>query len=246
MRFFLGTHVFTPLAALYLEMGWLDVKYVRWLDMIRLKNRINNMNTDRWPKKVWQHDRNTNTDAWFCDVQYILNLIGLTDPGLLESEVDIDYVHRELYQHSKQFWDLEATTKTKLEFFVNVHNKDSELTIATSNLTRVQRSYLIKLKSGVLPLKVETGRYKGTKRELRTCDLCDSKEIEDERHFLIHCRALKRVRKAYLKSEEIEWGDINKKDHIAVTKHVLSKNHIKFGAKWIEDMYNTRKNLLYR
>ncbi len=65
-------------------------------------------------------------------------------------------------------------------------------------------------------------------------------------NFLFRCKALKRVRKAYLKSDEVDWSRINKKDHNAIMKLVLSKKYIKFGAKWIDDMYNTRKGLLYR
>ena len=141
---------------------------------------------------------------------------------------------------------MEATTKPKLEFLMNVHDFDSNMTIATSNLTRAQRSYLIKLKARVLPLKVETGRYKGTKRELRVCDLCNMGVLEDERHFLFKCCTLKKVRKPYLRSKDVDWGQINKKDHNAVMKLVLSKEYIKLGAKWVEDMYMTRKGILYR
>ena len=151
-----------------------------------------------------------------------------------------------LKDHRKRAWSVESTAKTKLEFFTNVHDYNSEMTIATSNLTRSQRSYLIKLKAGVLPLKVETGRYKGTKRELRTCDLCSSNVVEDEVHFLHRCRALKKVRKSYLKSTEIDWTRVNKKDKIELTKFLLQKENIKFRARWVEEMYSTRKDILYR
>ena len=54
------------------------------------------MPTNRWPKKVWQHDRNTNMEAWFSDIQYILNFIGLSNSVHLETEVDTEFVQNEL------------------------------------------------------------------------------------------------------------------------------------------------------
>ena len=53
-RYYLGTHRFTPLAATYIEMDWADNRHIHWIEMLRLKNRINNMSTARWPKKVFQ------------------------------------------------------------------------------------------------------------------------------------------------------------------------------------------------
>ncbi len=48
-RFYLGTHTFTPLAAIGLELDWLDIRFTRWLEMLRLKNRIVEMKNHHWP-----------------------------------------------------------------------------------------------------------------------------------------------------------------------------------------------------
>ena len=50
MRFFLGIHRFAPLAAVKTEMDFQECKYVRWIEMLRLFNRINNMENWRLPK----------------------------------------------------------------------------------------------------------------------------------------------------------------------------------------------------
>ena len=55
------------------------------------------------------------------------------------------------------------------------------------NLPRHQRSAYIKLRCGVLPLEIETGRYHGVALEDRICKLCDLNQVEDETHFLINC-----------------------------------------------------------
>ena len=59
-----------------------------------------------------------------------------------------------------------------------------------------------KLRLGVLPQEIETGRCQkiGQRKllpEERICKLCSSGKYEDEFHFLFHCPALEEVRKKY-------------------------------------------------
>ena len=50
------------------------------------------MKCDRWPKKVWNWDRATKTDAWSKDVDMILNYVGL-DPGTeMDSVLNLDEI----------------------------------------------------------------------------------------------------------------------------------------------------------
>ena len=54
------------------------------------------MPPNRWPKKIWQFDRVTGTEAWFSEVKYILNFVGLNDVQSLEHKVDIDDLGKRL------------------------------------------------------------------------------------------------------------------------------------------------------
>ena len=45
-RFFLGVHTYAPLPAVHSEMDWLEMRKLRWLDMIRLFNRIVSMSNE--------------------------------------------------------------------------------------------------------------------------------------------------------------------------------------------------------
>ena len=69
----------------------------------------------------------------------------------------------------------------------------------SSYLSRYQRSLIALLRLGILPLYIETGRFKNIKDEKtglirktrpneRLCTLCDSKTIEDEIHFVCQCK----------------------------------------------------------
>ncbi len=48
----MGTHIFMPTAALYLEVDWLDIKHTCWLEIVRLKNRVIKMDDSRLPKQI--------------------------------------------------------------------------------------------------------------------------------------------------------------------------------------------------
>ena len=47
----------------------------------------------------------------------------------------------------------------------------------------------MRLRAGVARLQVETGRYTGTVRCDRICNMCDWGVVEDEEHFVEECGA---------------------------------------------------------
>ena len=51
-RYSLGLHNFTPIPALYSEMGWLPSLFYRQVNALRLWNRILKMNSERLMKKM--------------------------------------------------------------------------------------------------------------------------------------------------------------------------------------------------
>ena len=75
-------------------------------------------------------------------------------------------------------------------------------------MPRQLRSILAQLRLGILPLYIETGRYKtkidpvtGKRRNLkseeRLCELCDTNSVEDEFHFIFCCNFYINERKYY-------------------------------------------------
>ena len=54
-------------------------------------------------------------------------------------------------------------------------------------LSKRQRSLCAQLRSGILPLHLETGRYRGVVEEERICIYCDVDDIESEFHFVFYC-----------------------------------------------------------
>ena len=103
-------------------MGRQDIKYLRWVEIIRLKNRIVKMPDNRLPKIVWNWDRATKTGAWLEDIEYILHYTGLTDETKLDDITDLEIVNNVLYQMVKNAWRLETYSKPKLRTFHLIHD----------------------------------------------------------------------------------------------------------------------------
>ncbi len=100
--------------------------------------------------------------------------------------------------------------------FVKIHDFENRKVLLNTNLERNVRNLVAKLKSGLLPLRLEMGHYKGMNREDRICQVCDKGEMEDEIHFLFRCKPLKHTRKAYVKSIRAENPSLKKRDYIGM------------------------------
>ncbi len=157
IRYYPGTHRFTPLAAIYTEMDWLDNRHAHWVEMLRLKNRINEMPTSRWPRKVWQWDKNTKTNVWFNDIKTILKSVDRNNEHAISNPIDLDAISNTFQIQSRSKWLAEANSKSKLETFVKIHDFDNVKSMVKANLSRSQRSVLTKFEAGILPIRFETG-----------------------------------------------------------------------------------------
>ena len=61
--------------------------------------------------------------------------------------------------------------------------------IVCKHISSKQRVVISKLRSGTLPIAIETGRFRKTPLPERLCGQCNNQSIEDEKHFLLHCNA---------------------------------------------------------
>ena len=47
---------------------------------------------------------------------------------------------------------------------------------------------MAQFRCGILPLRLETGRFVGEPEYQQICKMCDSGEVENELHFLLECQ----------------------------------------------------------
>ena len=202
------------------------------------------MKSDRWPKKVWNWDRATKTDAWSKEVAHIMTYLGLDPAEAMDLQSDLDEADLILMDKARQSWTLESHIKQKLRTFIQIHDYNNPGVLINANLSRVHRSLTTKFKAGVLPIKQETGRFKGVSREKRICDLCN-KEVEDEIHFIFKCDTTEDARKKFIDPLSTKVKQGQKMSNIEVLKEMVSEEYTREFAKSLEGLYEHRKQLLY-
>ncbi len=57
------------------------------------------------------------------------------------------------------------------------------------NIDKYEKSLLSQLRYGILPLRIESGRYVNEPREERICTLCTTNTIDSVEYFLFECEA---------------------------------------------------------
>ena len=112
----------------------------------------------------------------------------------------------------------------------------------TFNLDRKERSYMAQLRMGILPLRIETGRYKNEEVHERVCNICNENVVEDEIHFMFNCNAYTHIRQPFFESLNLDyfdtWGIDQKLKY-------LFENRPRQTSKYIIKLFEFRKSLLY-
>ena len=90
--------------------------------------------------------------------------------------------------------DSEQTEVTHIRTYIQFKTSMIVSDYVKNSTNRYKRSILAKFRSGILQLRIESGRYSNTKVEERLCELCNLNEVEDEFHFLCKCPYLTNCR----------------------------------------------------
>jgi hypothetical protein len=198
-RFLLGLPPKAPNAATQGEMGWNSIVYHTRLEVIRLFCRLKNTDIPRISYKVFswaEHTASNNCKNWVFNVKKFLRSHNLSEhfnQGSVETKLVLKHckvmLHKvDIKKWQKTLWNDKNNVngnklRTYRQFKVNLE-KEEYLDI---NIPRYQRMSYTKLRCGVLPLAIETGRYTRTPLEQRLCTLCNLHKVENEVHFLIEC-----------------------------------------------------------
>ena len=139
----------------------------------------------------------------------------------------------DVYALSKDEWLENIHNKPTLRMYLRFKTNLSLEPYVEYHMQKRQRSLLAQYRLGILPLRIETGRYDNTPVENRTCQLCDLGAIEDEYHFVMACP---------LFAEFINILFQN------AGRLIVNFNHVecqKYLAKYIELAYEKRRGKLF-
>ena len=103
---------------------------------------------------------------------------------------------------------------------------------------------MAQLRTGILPLNLEVGRFKNILEDERLCALCELNNIENESHFILYCLLFDELRtliftEMSVKNPEMFWcSDDDRMDWL------FNFNVFKF-AKYVSGAWKKRQGGLY-
>ncbi len=182
MRFYMGVHRLAAIPGIVGDMGWTDCKD-RWaIEIIRLYNRFIAMDESRLNKSLFLYDLSSKGYNWSKRVKKILDDCDMIN--LWNNNIQFPL---EQLKASVNDWEHKCSTKPKLRTYMTFKQNMTVASHLCCNMPKYERSLISQLRLGILPLRIETGRYSNLNVEDRTCLICESNDVENEEHFLFEC-----------------------------------------------------------
>ena len=118
-------------------------------------------------------------------------------------------------------------------------------TVILLNIDKYEKSFLSQLRYGILPLRIETGRFCNEKREERICVNCDTNNVETVEHFLFECPMYDTQRLQFINSVQ---NSIDNWDNITYEECLKQLFEVKPRAlgKYVKEIFLYRRGKLYK
>ena len=163
------------------------------------------MHDIRLTKRVFLVDFKQNSNNWCSDIEQIFDSVNCPAISPKRHTCDLLSLESELKLNLQKEWHNEINKKPRLQTFVNLKNIFNTENYVSAYMLRSHRSLLAQLRSGILPLRLETGRLKNIrdentgnfrklKVEERLCSLCNLNCTEDEIYFVLVCPKYTQIR----------------------------------------------------
>ena len=109
LRVFLGVHKFAPVAVLYGDSGWLKPRYKRWIEIVRLWNRLLKLPESRLTRKIFDLDYSASSTVnnWCSKVKNIFQKTGNLELFDSKSFYDLKHLADLLCVRQQEEWQLE-------------------------------------------------------------------------------------------------------------------------------------------
>ena len=243
MRYYLGVHRFAPIAGMYGDMGWMKPYMGRYICMIRFWNRLINMDNSRLTKQIFNWDYECKT-GWSKEIENVFTQLNLDEYFIHKRVCSLDSALNQIQIFSSEKRVEELASKPKLRTYVTYKTEFGLESYISSNMSRQRRSLMAQFRLGILPITVETGRFRNIPLQDRKCTICDLNEVEDEKHFLCICPVYNDIRSTlYTKVNTInsEFSTLNMSERFVF----LMKYVWRDVSNFILTAWNKRKSILY-
>ena len=189
---------------------------------------------------------NVSNKSNFCaQTKQVLCDIGLRDSYRTLTTVDINSGREKIFENEKTEWVENVSDYSKLDLLSKIKTEFGTEKYLQLDLDRYDKSLLSQFRYGILPLEIETGRYKNLKREQRFCTICNCGAIEDQIHFAFYCSAYQEIRDEFIetcKDRVIGWHVLTDMGRVAI----LFTDQPRLFGKYIKKIFMHRKGILFK
>ncbi len=196
------------------ELGWWRLQTRRDFCKLKYWIRILTMDDSRLVKQVYRQSKeqylNEGTRNWCYNIHRLVARYNLDE--LWDEERNVLYppqgdntqlykswvfvLYRRIHEIEENHWLKSMSRKPKLRTYQTIKSKLELETYLISEYQKIGRYIYTSIRTGSNSLRIETGRRKRPKEALkdRVCTACMNGEIEDEKHFVLDCKAYTTLR----------------------------------------------------
>ena len=224
-------------------MGWFPLYIHQYLSIARFWNRLLCMDDNRLTKAIFEADYAKNKKNWSSRALAVFN----------EHEVSQYFVHK-LVLPLRQFqclletkyqakWMSVVQSKPKLRTYADIKHNFAPENYVRYTMDKGERSFMAQLRCGILPLEIETGRYRKVQLQERLCFHCKH-VIENELHFILTCPLYKNQRDILLTDVMASCNTFVHLDDIEKLQFLLDV-FWKQTSKFITNIWKIRETAYY-
>ena len=141
-------------------------------------------------------------------------------------------------------WQSQCQNLPKLRTFMKFKDFSCDSPHTYKPLSFFQRKLISKFRLGMLQLRIETGRYFRLLPEQRLCLLCNTGEVEDETHFLLHCSTYNQNRQQLFEAIPDIENFILLADQDKLKLLLNDPTLVKKTSKFIADSFDHRSTII--
>ncbi len=149
-------------------MGWNSCKIRQRINMIRLWNRLINMDENWLTKRVFEWDYFFFLN-WCFEDKEIFSSIQLQRVYDDMNECSLNTIEFNLTEHRNNQWKELLTSKPQLRTYMKFKDNIYTKTFVQYCSLRKRRSLLTQFRLSILPLHIETGRFRNMKPAFFMC-----------------------------------------------------------------------------
>ena len=199
-RVFLGVNCLHPKTSLQMEMDMLPLEWAAKKRSMAFWFRIMRMEESRLLRLVALEAAELGRKVkWIEDLHSNLAEIGWdnVDPQDLEAVSLKELGHMincGVWRAVIDKWETDLESKPKLSVLREIYDRGYSARCVEVEDKKMRR-ILTKLRGGTAEFRIETGRWRGLRREDRVCTICCDGEIEDAEHLILRCKVAGEERK---------------------------------------------------